>query len=43
LDETLALLLAAPLPVILLLRFGVRCMRHWRRSIKSKNRDTKCP
>jgi hypothetical protein len=29
--------------VILLLRFGVRCTRHWRRSIKSKNRNTKCP
>jgi hypothetical protein len=42
LHETLALLLAAALPVILLLRFGVRCTRHWCRSIKSKNRDTKC-
>jgi hypothetical protein len=43
LHETLALLLAATLPVILLLRFRVCCMRHWRRSIKTKNRDTKCP
>jgi hypothetical protein len=41
LHETLVLLLAVALLVILLLRFGVRCSGHWRRSIKSKNRDMK--